>query len=343
MSGQTSNPTTSQQILNVHGLSKFFPITKGLIKNVTGHGRAVENVDLYVNSGETLSVVGESGSGKTTLGRCIVRALEPTSGQVQLRDGEKWIDLTSLKGENLRAARRHFHMIFQDPYSSLDPRMTVFDIVKEPLVYNNLAKGNEVRDIVLDTLKLVGLEERHLRRYPHAFSGGQRQRIGIARSLVCHPKLIVCDESVSALDVSIQAQILNLLKELQQELNLSYIFIAHDLAVVEHISNRVAVMYVGKIVELAKSDEVFNKPRHPYTEALLSAVPLPNPFRKADRMVLQGEVANPAHPPSGCYFHPRCRYATEQCKLEAPAWREISPEHFVACHHAEQLELKGMM
>ena len=221
--------------------------------------------------------------------------------------------------------------------------MTVLDIVKEPLVYNQMAHGKEVRANVLETLKLVGLEERHLRRYPHAFSGGQRQRIGIARSLVCHPKLIVCDESVSALDVSVQAQILNLLKDLQHDLNLSYIFIAHDLAVVEHISNRVAVMYVGKIVELAASEELFNHPRHPYTEALLSAVPQPDPTRKSKRMILEGEVANPANPPSGCYFHPRCPYATERCKKEKPEWREISPEHFVACHHADQLQLKGMI
>ena len=343
MNGQISNPTTDQKILKVHGLTKFFPITQGLMKHVSGYVRAVDDVDLYVNAGETLSIVGESGSGKTTLGRCIVRALEPTNGQVQLRIDDQWIDLTALKGADLRATRRNFHMIFQDPYSSLDPRMTVFDIVKEPLVYNNLAHGSEVRQIVLETLKLVGLEERHLRRYPHAFSGGQRQRIGIARSLVCHPKLIVCDELVSALDVSVQAQILNLLKDLQHDLNLSYIFIAHDLAVVEHISNRVAVMYVGKIVELAKSEELFNHPRHPYTEALLSSVPLPDPTRKAKRMILEGEVANPAHPPSGCYFHPRCPYATELCKKEAPQWREISPEHFVSCHHADQLQLKGMM
>lgn len=343
MSGQTSNPTTDQRILAVHDLAKYFPITRGLMKRVSGNVRAVDNVNLYVNAGETLSIVGESGSGKTTLGRCIVRAIEPTRGQVQLRADHQWIDLTALKGEELRAARRHFHMIFQDPYASLDPRMTVLDIVKEPLVYNKIARGAEVRERVIDTLKLVGLEERHLRRYPHAFSGGQRQRIGIARSLVCHPKLIVCDESVSALDVSIQAQILNLLKELQQEMNLSYIFIAHDLAVVEHLSDRVAVMYVGKIVELSKSDEVFSRPRHPYTEALLSAVPLPDPTRKSARMILEGEVANPANPPSGCYFHPRCAYATSECRTATPQWREISPEHFVSCHHADQLQLKGMM
>jgi peptide/nickel transport system ATP-binding protein len=343
MSGQISNLTADQRILKVEGLSKFFPITKGLMKRVAGYVRAVDDVNLYVNAGETLSIVGESGSGKTTLGRCIVRALEPTNGKVELQVDNKWVDLTALKGQQLRATRRNYHMIFQDPYSSLDPRMTVLDIVKEPLVYNQMAHGKEVRANVLETLKLVGLEERHLRRYPHAFSGGQRQRIGIARSLVCHPKLIVCDESVSALDVSVQAQILNLLKDLQHDLNLSYIFIAHDLAVVEHISNRVAVMYVGKIVELAASKELFSNPRHPYTEALLSAVPQPDPTRKSKRMILEGEVANPANPPSGCYFHPRCPYATERCKKEKPEWREISPEHFVACHHADQLQLKGLM
>ena len=343
MSGQISNPAVDRRILAVHGLTKFFPITTGLMKRVAGYVRAVDDVNLYVNAGETLSIVGESGSGKTTLGRCIVRALEPTNGKVELQVDNKWVDLTALKGQQLRATRRNYHMIFQDPYSSLDPRMTVLDIVKEPLVYNQMAHGKEVRANVLETLKLVGLEERHLRRYPHAFSGGQRQRIGIARSLVCHPKLIVCDESVSALDVSVQAQILNLLKDLQHDLNLSYIFIAHDLAVVEHISNRVAVMYVGKIVELAASEELFNHPRHPYTEALLSAVPQPDPTRKSKRMILEGEVANPANPPSGCYFHPRCPYATERCKKEKPEWREISPEHFVACHHADQLQLKGMI
>ncbi|MCA9916554.1 MAG: ATP-binding cassette domain-containing protein [Anaerolineales bacterium] len=343
MSGQISNLTEGKKILDVQGLTKHFEITKGIVKRVAGHVRAVDDVNLYVKAGETLSIVGESGCGKTTLGRCIVRAIEPTRGQVNLLVDDKWVDLTSLKGKELRAARRHFHMIFQDPYSSLDPRMTVLDIVKEPLVYNKLAQGNEARDIVLETLKVVGLEENHLRRYPHAFSGGQRQRIGIARSLVCNPQLIVCDESVSALDVSIQAQILNLLKDLQRDLNLSYIFIAHDLAVVEHISDRLAVMYVGKIVELANSDEIFSHPRHPYTEALLSAVPQPDPTRKSERIILPGEVANPANPPSGCYFHPRCLYATEECRKETPQWREVAPEHYVACHHADQLQLKGMI
>jgi peptide/nickel transport system ATP-binding protein len=234
-------------------------------------------------------------------------------------------------------------MIFQDPYSSLDPRMTVLEIVKEPLIYNKIAAGEDAKSQVIETLKLVGLNEQQMGHYPHAFSGGQRQRIGIARSLVCKPKLIVCDEAVSALDVSVQAQILNLLKDLQLQFGLSYLFIAHDIAVVEFIAHRVSVMYVGKMVELAATSELFASPRHPYTEALLSAVPMPEPNRSRSRIILQGEVANPANPPSGCYFHPRCPYATAQCAQETPQWREISPEHFVACHHTDNLILKGMV
>jgi peptide/nickel transport system ATP-binding protein len=343
MSGLESEMIEDRRILAVQGLTKFFDITKGFLRRVSGQVRAVDDVDLYVNAGETLAVVGESGSGKTTLGRMVVRAIEPTSGQVQLRiDGKEWTDLTKLQGNELRAARRHFHMIFQDPYSSLDPRMTVLEIVKEPLIYNKIAKGSEAKERVVETLKLVGMDARQMEHYPHAFSGGQRQRIGIARSLVCNPKLIVCDEAVSALDVSIQAQILNLLKDLQDQLGLSYIFIAHDIAVVEYISHRTSVMYVGKMVELAKTEELFGHPRHPYTEALLSAVPIPETNRKRSRIILGGEVANPANPPSGCYFHPRCSYATDLCSQEAPKWREISPEHYVACHHADTLDLKSM-
>ncbi len=344
MSGRASEPTEDRRILAVHDLTKHFDITKGLLRRVVGQVRAVDGVDLYVEAGETLALVGESGSGKTTLGRMIVRAIEPTRGQVMLRmDGSGWTDLTRLQGDALRAARRHFHMIFQDPNSSLDPRMRVVDIVAEPLIYNRIAKGNEAREIVRETIKLVGLQDRHLHRYPHAFSGGQRQRIGIARSLVCHPKLIVCDESVSALDVSIQAQILNLLKDLQDRLHVSYIFIAHDLAVVEYISHRVAVMYVGKVVELSETSELFRKPLHPYTEALLSAAPVPEPDRKRTRIILKGEVANPANPPSGCYFHPRCPYATDRCVRETPPLREVFPGRFAACHYAETLDLKGML
>ncbi len=344
MSGPGSDALADPRLLNVQGLTKYFAITKGFLKRVVGHVRAVDDVNLYLNAGETLAIVGESGSGKTTLGRMIVRAIDPTRGEVLLRmNGSGWTDLAQLQGEALRAARRHFHMIFQDPYSSLDPRMTVLDIVKEPLVYNKIASGDDAKAQVIETLKLVGLDDKQMGHYPHAFSGGQRQRIGIARSLVCKPKLIVCDEAVSALDVSVQAQILNLLKDLQARFGLSYLFIAHDIAVVEFIAHRVSVMYVGKMVELAATDELFANPRHPYTEALLSAVPLPEPNRTRTRIILQGEVANPANPPSGCYFHPRCQYANEQCKNEAPVWREISPEHFVACHHADRLALKGMV
>lgn len=340
MNGQESKQA---RILEVKDITKFFPITKGFLRRVVGHVRAVDSVNLYVNEGETLALVGESGSGKTTLGRMIVRAIESTRGSILFRkDNETWVDLTRLKGNDLRAVRRYFHMIFQDPYSSLDPRMTVLDIVKEPLIHNKIAKGDEARERVREILKIVGLDDMHLRRYPHAFSGGQRQRIGIARSLVCNPRLIVCDEAVSALDVSIQAQVLNLLKDLQIQFGVSYLFIAHDLAVVEHIAHRVAVMYVGKVVELAETSELFGNPRHPYTEALLSAVPLPDPERKQSRIILRGELANPANPPSGCYFHPRCPYATDLCTRVTPQWREVAPEHFIACHHADTLSLKGM-
>jgi peptide/nickel transport system ATP-binding protein len=343
MSGLESSRVNSQPLLEIKGLTKFFEIKRGILGRIHGHVRAVDTVDLHLNEGETLALVGESGSGKTTLGRMIVRAIEPTRGQVKLRlDDTKWVDLTSLKGNALRIVRPNFHMIFQDPYSSLDPRMTVLDIVMEPLIHNKIAKGAEARERVRETLRLVGLSDQHMRRYPHAFSGGQRQRIGIARALVCHPKLIVCDEAVSALDVSIQAQILNLLKEMQERFGLSYLFVAHNLAVVEHISQRTAVMYVGKVVELADTKMLFAKPRHPYTEALLSAVPIPEPNRKQERIILRGEVANPASPPTGCYFHPRCSYATDRCVQETPILREIAPGHKAACHYAETLDLKGM-
>ena len=347
MNGHESKPADDGRILEVRGLTKHFPITAGFLRRVVGHVRAVDDVSLYVKAGETLSLVGESGSGKTTLGRMIVRAIEPTSGEIILKlDDSTRVDLAKLQGEELRAVRRHFHMIFQDPSASLNPRMRVRDIVMEPLLYNNIAKGDDALELVRETLKLVGLQEQHMNRYPHAFSGGQRQRIGIARSLVCHPELIVCDESVSALDVSIQAQILNLLKDLQKGIGgvgLSYLFIAHDLAVVEHISDRVAVMYVGKVVEVAETKALFTKPLMPYTEALLSSVPIPDPERKAGRIILKGEVPNPANPPSGCYFHPRCPYATERCAQEAPPLREIVPGRFAACHYAETLDLKGML
>ena len=329
-------------LLEVKSLKKYFPVEKGFWRKVVGYVRAVDKVNLYVNEGETLGLVGESGCGKTTLGRCILRAIEPTEGNILFRLNDEVIDITKLDKESLRRMRRHAQMIFQDPYSSLDPRMTVLDIIGEPLVVNNIAKGEEMEERVKDLVKIVGLNVKHLKRYPHAFSGGQRQRIGIARALAPNPKFIVADEPVSALDVSVQAQILNLLQDLQAEFKLTYLFISHDLSVVEHISDRVAVMYVGKIVEMAETEELFLNPKHPYTEALLSAIPIPDPRLRRERIVLSGEVANPANPPSGCYFHPRCRYAKDICAKEEPEWREVNPGHFVACHFAEELKLQGV-
>lgn len=337
-----SDTATDQTILAVNGLSKHFPIAGGFWSRHNGTVRAVDQVDLHVDHGETLALVGESGSGKTTLGRMIVRAIEPTSGDVRMRDQDGgWLDITHADSKTLRKARHNFHMIFQDPYSSLNPRMTVEQIVAEPLINNKTMISSTVRDQVIKTLELVGLGRQHLNRYPNAFSGGQRQRIGIARSLACRPSLIICDEAVSALDVSIQAQILNLLKDLQQQLGLSYLFISHDLAVVEHLAHRVAVMYVGQIVESAPTADLFSRPRHPYTEALLSSMPMPAEDRARPQIVLKGEVANPAKPPSGCYFHPRCPYATARCSTDKPKLRKID-DHLVACHHAEDLELSGL-
>lgn len=331
-------------MLEVRNLKKYFPIEKGLFRSVQGHVKAVDDVSFTIHEGETFGLVGESGSGKTTLGRCIVRAISPTSGQIffRLPDGEL-VDIAALPKRELRDVRKYFHMIFQDPYSSLDPRMSVLDIIAEPIRNNKLLKANrDIQDRVRELMSVVGLDIQHLNRYPHAFSGGQRQRIGIARSLAPNPRLIVCDEAVSALDVSIQAQILNLLEDLQSEFNLTFLFIAHDLSVVEHISDRVGVMYVGQLVELADTDSLFADPKHPYTEALLSAVPTTNPEIKMDRIILPGEVANPADPPSGCYFHPRCRYAQELCKRETPEWKEVTAGHFAACHFADELELRGV-
>ena len=331
-------------LLDVRDLKKYFPIEKGFLRSVQGQVKAVDGVSFTIHEGETFGLVGESGSGKTTLGRCIVRGISPTGGQVffRLPDGEA-VDIAALPKRELRELRQHFHMIFQDPYSSLDPRMSVLDIIAEPIRNNRLLSSKrDVQDRVRELMQVVGLDIQHLNRYPHAFSGGQRQRIGIARSLAPNPRLIVCDEAVSALDVSIQAQILNLLEDLQAEFNLTFLFIAHDLSVVEHISDRVGVMYVGKLVELADTDSLFAEPKHPYTEALLSAVPTTDPENKMDRIILPGEVANPADPPSGCYFHPRCRYAQDICQQETPAWTEVKPGHFSACHFADELELRGV-
>jgi len=335
-------------LLEIKNLKKYFPVRSSFFSRQAGYVKAVDDVSLRVGRGETVGLVGESGCGKTTLGRCVVRLYEPWSGEILFRHQDQasgqtnLVDLAKLRGKELSPVRRDIQMIFQDPFSSLSPRQTVFDSISEPLRANNLASGRDLQDRVIRLMEVVGLQTRYLRRYPHAFSGGQRQRIGIARALATNPKLIVADEPVSALDVSIQAQILNLLKDLQTEFELSYLFIAHDLSVVQYISDRVAVMYVGRLVEMASTQQLFSRPRHPYTEALLSAVPKSEPDIKRDRIVLEGEIPNPANPPSGCYFHPRCRYVQDRCRTETPALRELSPGHIAACHFAEELDLRGI-
>ena len=329
-------------LLRVRDLKKHFPITGGFFNAVVGQVKAVDGVSFDLFEGECLGLVGESGSGKTTVGRAILRALTPTDGEVWFRKDGREIDVARAPHDVLKVLRRDMQMIFQDPYASLNPRMTVLDIVAEPLLVNGVSdrKAREAR--VRDLLVQVGLKPHFLRRYPHAFSGGQRQRIGIARALALHPKLVVADEPVSALDVSVQAQVLNLLQELQDGLGLTYLFVAHDLSVVRHISDRVAVMYVGKIVELAPVDRLFQSPAHPYTEALLSAVPVPNPKAKKKRVLLSGEVADPGDAPSGCAFHPRCPYAEARCHREVPELREIAPGHVARCFFSDTLQLEGM-
>ena len=301
------------------------------------------DVSFDVGPGETIGIVGESGCGKTTLGRCIVRAYEASEGEVfyRTRAGEE-VDFLKVDKKKRKEIRKEIQMIFQDPYSSLDPRMTVLDIIKEPLKanYPKMAKA-EMDRMVKEMAKKVGLNPTYLMRYPHAFSGGQRQRIGIARALVVRPQIIVCDEAVSALDVSIQAQVINLLRDLQKDMNLTYLFISHDLSVVEHISDKVGVMYLGRLIEFSKTEELFEKPLHPYTEALLSAVPVADPTVQIERIALKGEIPNPANTPSGCFFHTRCRYCTEKCRECTPEYRELKPGHYVACHRAEELGLRG--
>ena len=330
----------AKPLLQVRGLRKFFPITEGFLRRTVGQVRAVDDVNFDVHEGETLGLVGESGCGKTTTSRCILRAVEPTSGQILFRrKNEEIVDLASLTREELRPLRSEIQMIFQDPFGSLNPRMTLFDNVGEPLLVNGMKNRNERMDRVAELLKLVGLRAEFMHRFPHAFSGGQRQRIGIARALSTNPRLVVADEPVSALDVSVQAQVLNLLLELQSRLGLTFLFVAHDLSVVRHICDRVAVMYVGQFVELAPTKTLFSRPLHPYTAALMRAVPIPDPRLAIGEVTLKGEVPSPANPPTGCYFHPRCSHAQDRCKQEAPALREPVPGHFVRCHFAEQLDL----
>jgi peptide/nickel transport system ATP-binding protein len=335
-------------LLEVKHLKKFFPVRKGVLRRVVAQVKAVDDVDMYIKEGETLGLVGESGCGKTTAGRTILRLIEPTGGEILFRSkklaaaGEEYriVNIATASRRALKALRRDMQIIFQDPYSSLNPRMTVGSIVGEPLLVHGISRGSEREDRVRELLGAVGLKPDHMKRYPHEFSGGQRQRIGIARALALDPQLIVADEPVSALDVSIQAQVLNLLEDLQGEFGLTYLFIAHDLSVVRHISDRVAVMYLGKIVELVETEQLFTNPRHPYTEALMSAVPVPDPDYKVERILLEGDVPSPVNPPSGCYFHPRCRYAKEICSQEPPLYRDLGGEHFVTCHFADALRLQ---
>ncbi|ABQ46886.1 oligopeptide/dipeptide ABC transporter, ATPase subunit [Thermotoga petrophila RKU-1] len=333
------------KLLEVKGLKKYFPLTKGFFKKVVGYVRAVDDVSFDIKQGETLALVGESGCGKTTTAKSILRAIDPTDGDVILHLDGKDVNIAKLPRDELKPYRRYMQMIFQNPYTSLNPRMKVKEIVGEPLLVNGIAKGKELEDRVAELLKAVGLRPEYMIRYPHAFSGGQRQRIVIARAIALRPKLVVCDEPTSALDVSIRAQILNLLMDLQEEFSLTYLFITHDLSVVEHISDRVAVMYLGKIVELASTEEIFENPKHPYTETLLRSVPKPDPDLREELVPIEGEVPNPANPPSGCYFHPRCPYTKSICKEEYPEFRNLGTEdkpHYVACHFAESLKLRGV-
>jgi peptide/nickel transport system ATP-binding protein len=333
----------SPPLLEVKHLRKFFPVQKGLARRVVAEVRAVDDVSFEVQAGETLGLVGESGCGKTTTARCVLRAMAPSSGQILFRTREgPVVDLAQLSRTELRPLRPQIQMVFQDPFGSLNPRMTLLDNVGEPLLVNGLRDRRARRDRVAELLRLVGMRPEYMYRFPHAFSGGQRQRIGIARALATQPRLVVLDEPVSALDVSVQAQVLNLLLELQQRLHLTYLFVAHDLSVVRHIADRVAVMYVGQLVEMAPTPSIFNRPRHPYTAALMKAVPVPDPRVPSGDVALQGEVPNPANPPPGCYFHPRCPFAVEVCWTDAPELRAVAPGHLARCHRADELTLEGI-
>ena len=328
-------------VLEVEDLKKHYPIHAGMLRREVGRVRAVDGVSFHIAAGETLALVGESGCGKTTVSRCILRALNPTSGAIRFDAGDGTVDLARLSKRALRPLRRHLQMIFQDPYSSLNPRMMVGDIIAEPLKVNGVPAA-ERHARVLELLDLVQMPAVARTRFPHAFSGGQRQRIGIARALALNPRLVVADEPVSALDVSVQAQIINLLLDLQDRLKLSMLFVAHDLSVVRHVSDRVAVMYVGRIVEIAPTDALYRNPRHPYTETLLAAVPAPDPLRRGRQMKASGEVADPAKPPPGCAFHPRCPYVQERCRTDRPDLTEVAPGRWTSCHRAREIELAGV-
>lgn len=327
----------AQPLLKIKGLKKYFPIRTGVFRRVTGQIKAVDGIDFTINEGETLGLVGESGCGKSTTAKTIMKAYQPTAGEMLFRENNEWVDIAKVEKKGLEQIYRDIQIIFQDPFSSLNPRMTVLQIIGEPLICNDICSGDELEERVKELLVKVGLKPQHLNRYPHAFSGGQRQRIAIARALAVNPKLIIADEAVSALDVSIQAQIINLMKDLQNEINVSYLFIAHDLSVVKYISDRIAVMYVGNIMELTDSETLFLETKHPYTEALLSAVPIPDPRRKSDRIILEGKVPDPSSDFAGCKFVERCDYAQEKCRTQIPELKNISEnsenEHWVACHY----------
>lgn len=334
---------STPELLHVTNLKKYFPVRKGTWGRATGQVRAVDGVSFHINEGETLGLVGESGSGKTTLGRCINRLYEATEGTIEMHIDGTAYDITAARKGDLKEIRRNIQMIFQDPYSSLNPRMTIGDIIQEPLIIHDIGTREGRRLRAEELLGKVGLDKEHMIRFPHQFSGGQRQRVGVARALSISPRLVICDEPVSALDVSVQAQVLNLLADLQDEFDLTLLFIAHDMSVVEYISDRVMVMYLGKIAEVASSDVIYQQPRHPYTEALLSAIPKPGIGGHGDRIILEGNIPDPANPPSGCAFHTRCLYAEKICGTEVPQLRALpeNPDAFVACHRYEELSLRG--
>ncbi|MXX93878.1 MAG: dipeptide ABC transporter ATP-binding protein [Chloroflexi bacterium] len=336
----TENGNGPSTLLDVRGLVKYFPIKRGFFRRTVGTVKAVDDISFDIREGETLSLVGESGCGKSTTARSIIRAYEPTAGEILFKteDGEA-IDLAQLSLVEMRPIRRQLQMIFQDPFSSLNPRMNIYEIISEPLLVHGIGSSSEREDRVAELLRVVRLRPEYMRRYPHAFSGGQRQRIGIARALALNPRLILADEPVSGLDVSVQAQVINLMMDLQDSLGLTYLFVSHDLSVVKQISNRVVVMYVGRIAEIGTPQELFDSPKHPYTAALMSSVPKPHPSQRTKRYVLEGEVANPANPPTGCYFHPRCPFATDQCKVEVPPLVKSKDGRYVSCHRADEIEL----
>ena len=339
----SATKTQSENIVEVKNLKKYFPITAGIFQRVIGHIKAVDDVSFVIPRGKTVGLVGESGCGKTTIAKCILRAVDPTSGEINLHTEDGANNVADMREKDLRPLRREMQMIFQDPFSSLNPRMNLFDIVSEPLLLNGVKNRSERQDRVEELLSKVGLRPEYMVRFPHAFSGGQRQRIGIARALALNPSLIVCDEPVSGLDVSVQAQVINLLMDLQDELGLSYLFVSHDLSIVRQISDSIQVMYLGRLVENGTPDEIFSSPKHPYTEALISAVPQADPDIPKNHQTLIGEIPNPASPPTGCYFHPRCAYATDECKKTNPDLTTDKSGRSFSCHHANDIKLKGLI